>query len=57
MMACFHCRVTGEKRCDGSCGLGCVDCPGFEREVEPAAGEALNSSSMEDNCDDSRSED
>lgn len=25
---CFICPVSGEKRCDGSCGLGCVGCPG-----------------------------
>jgi hypothetical protein len=26
-MTCFRCRRTGEKMCEGSCGLGCPDCP------------------------------
>ena len=27
-MACFYCARTGERKCDGHCGLGCFDCPG-----------------------------
>ena len=36
LMSCFICPVFGEKRCNGSCGLGCVDCPGlsFDDRVE-----------------------
>ncbi|MCF6178575.1 MAG: hypothetical protein L3J63_04180 [Geopsychrobacter sp.] len=26
---CFVCPVMREKRCDGSCGLGCANCPGL----------------------------
>jgi len=35
-MACFICPVFGERRCDGSCGLGCMDCPAlsFDERVE-----------------------
>ena len=32
-MACFVCPVFGNRMCDGSCGLGCPDCPG---DVEAA---------------------
>jgi len=31
-MACFICPVTKEKRCEGSCGLGCVGCPGGKHD-------------------------
>jgi len=40
LMSCFVCPVFGEKRCDGSCGLGCVGCPGlsFDDRVEAVQG-------------------
>ena len=32
-MGCFICPIFGERRCEGSCGLGCTDCPETENQV------------------------
>ena len=29
-MACFFCQRTGEKKCEPSCGLCGITCPGYE---------------------------
>lgn len=38
-MTCFTCKITGDKKCDGSCGL-CFDCPGGKKSFRcPSCGD------------------